>query len=267
MKLEICYHKIEHIVIFLLKYKTKVVTIMIDLSKLFGNIKLTPVEENIITYLIENIDDCMNKGIRTIAKDTFTSPSTIIRLSKKLGYSGFVELTYSLKNKISSQGTANFADETRPNLFATNYEGAIEDFITYIEKGNILVSGEGFSEIVSKYMYMKLLVLGKKSFFSTFIDLDVLLDHHAEHIDTLILISKSGEGTHCVNSCLHAKERNLNIVSFTGNKESTLAKLSNITFIISDCEKLDNDNFYPNPFFAYCIEVFEQMLHRYFNTH
>lgn len=240
---------------------------MLDITKLFGNIKLSPVEESIVKYLIENIDSCINKGIRSIAKDNFTSPSTIIRLSKKLGYSGFVELMYSLKNKLSvGSSTESFVGIKERNIFATNYDGAIADFIACIKDGNILISGEGFSEIVSKYIYMKLLVLGKKSILSTFIDFDILFDNHVETINYIILISKSGEGNHCVNSCLHAKERNLKIISFTGNKESTLAKNSDITFIIPDCEKMDNDNYYPNPFFAYCIETFELMIHKYFES-
>lgn len=240
---------------------------MLDITKLFGNIKFTPVEETIITYLIDNIDICLNKGIRTIAKENFTSPSTIIRLAKKLGYSGFVELMYSLKSKVSSENsTILFEGIQKRNIFKTNYDCACDDFIKYIKDGNMLISGEGFSEIVSKYMYMKLLVLGKKSIMSTFIDIDILLDNHAENINSVILISKSGEGKHCVNSCLHAKERNLKIISFTGNSQSTLAKNSDITFIIPDCEKMDNDNYYPNPFFAYCIETFELMIHMYMNS-
>lgn len=240
---------------------------MLDLSKFLGETKLTPVEETIITYLIENIDICINKGIRSIAKDNFTSPSTIIRLAKKLGYSGFVEMIYSLKNKLSSQNSDNLFEGIKErNIFTTNYEGACEDFIKCIQDGNILISGEGFSEIVSKYIYMKLLVLGKRIIMSTFIDLDILLDNHAEAMNSVILISKSGEGKHCVNSCMYAKERNLKIISFTGNSESTLSKNSDICFIIPDCEKLDNDNYYPNPFFAYCIETFELMIHKYLNS-
>lgn len=110
---------------------------------------------------------------------------------------------------------------------------------------------------------MKLLVLGKKTIMSTFIDLDLLFDNHTENIDSVILISKSGEGSHCVNSCKHAKERHLTIISFTGNNDSTVSKNSDITFLIPDCEKFDNDNYYPNPFFAYCIETFELMIQKY----
>jgi D-arabinose 5-phosphate isomerase GutQ len=85
-----------------------------------------------------------------------------------------------------------------------------------------------------------------------------------ETIDSVMLISKSGEGKHCVKTCMLAKERNLKIIAFTGNSQSALAKNADITFLIPDCEKLDNDNFYPNPFFGYCIETFELIIHKYF---
>lgn len=239
---------------------------MIDIKKLFGNIKLTDIEETILVYLVENIDVCANQSIREISKKLYTSPSTIIRLSKKLGYSGFVELMYSLKTKLSTKHVPIPLSENNRSIFTLNYKDADKDFIKCIEKGNILISGEGFSEIVSKYMYMKLLVLGKQSILSTFIDFDVLFDNHVENINSIILVSKSGEGTHCVNSYEHAREKNLTIISFTGNSKSTLAKNSDITFMIPDSEKLDNDNYYPNPFFAYCIETFELMIQKYFDS-
>jgi len=238
---------------------------MLDVTKLFGDIKCTSLEESIITYILNNIDTCMDEGIRGIAKKTYTSPSTIMRLSKKLGYNGFVELIYSLKLKASTQDNNDIINviENR-KIFSTNYDNAIDDFIECIYKGNILVSAEGFSELVSKYIYMKLLVIGKKSVLSTFIDFDILFDNHVETIDSVMLISKSGEGSHCVKTCMLAKERDLKIISFTGNSQSTLAKNSDITFLIPDCETLDNDNFYPNPFFGYCIETFELIIHKYF---
>ncbi|MDO5516010.1 MAG: MurR/RpiR family transcriptional regulator [Clostridium sp.] len=240
---------------------------MIDIKKLYGNIQLTKTEETILTYFIENIDICANSNIRELSKKLYTSPSTIIRLAKKLGYSGFVELMYSLKNKHSKNNAIITLDENnKRNIYTLNYKDAEKDFLKCIENENILISGEGFSEIVSKYIYMKLLVIGKKSIFSTFIDFDILFDNHAENIHSIILVSKSGEGTHCVNSCQLAKERNITIVSFTGNAESTLAKNSDIVFLIPDCEKLDSDNYYPNPFFAYCIETFEIMIHKYFKS-
>lgn len=238
---------------------------MLDLTRLFGDIKITSLEESILTYVLNNIDTCMDDGIRGVAKKTYTSPSTIIRLSKKLGYNGFVELIYSLKLKVYNEDNNELLDSLEnKQIFTTNYDDALNNFIDCIDKGNILVSAEGFSELVSKYIYMKLLVLGKKSILSTFIDFDILFDNNVETIDSIILISKSGEGSHCVKTCMLAKDRNIKIISFTGNSQSTLAKNSEITFLIPDCEKLDNDNFYPNPFFGYCIETFEFIIHKYF---
>lgn len=238
---------------------------MVDINKLFGTVKLTDLEKNILNYLIEDPDKSINLGIRTIAKEIYTSPATIVRLAKKLGYSGFVELVYSIKNKVSknkSYDTLKNLDHI--HLYTTNYKNAADDFVKYLKEGSFLVCGEGFSEIVSKYIYMKLLVIGKRAIFSSFIDFDILFENNYKDIKYILLISKSGEGSHCVNTYLYAKERNVKVISFTGNENSTLAKNSDISFIIPDVEKSDSDNYYPNLFFGYCIETFEVLMHKYF---
>ena len=56
---------------------------MNDISKLIQGKNLSELDIKILHYIIENIDDVLERGVREIAKDNFTSPSTIIRLSKK----------------------------------------------------------------------------------------------------------------------------------------------------------------------------------------
>ncbi|MDF2473665.1 MAG: transcriptional regulator, RpiR family, partial [Anaerocolumna sp.] len=59
---------------------------MVDLSKLIEGKNLTDVEEKVLRYIIEHIDEVVRMGVRTIAKNNYTSTSTIMRLTKKLGY-------------------------------------------------------------------------------------------------------------------------------------------------------------------------------------
>ncbi len=68
-----------------------------NIEKTFKGKKLTENEKTILNYIMDNIDICLDEGVRGVAKNSFTSTSTIMRLSKKLGYSGFVELIYDLK--------------------------------------------------------------------------------------------------------------------------------------------------------------------------
>ncbi|MEC6748316.1 hypothetical protein VXN63_07145 [Marinilactibacillus sp. XAAS-LB27] len=69
---------------------------MIDLNKLTAEKRLTSLEEEIFKYFVEHIDTVQEMGVRALAKATFTSPASVIRLSKKLGYTGFTDMYYSL---------------------------------------------------------------------------------------------------------------------------------------------------------------------------
>ncbi|MDV2888571.1 MurR/RpiR family transcriptional regulator, partial [Alkalihalophilus pseudofirmus] len=67
---------------------------MIDISKLIQGKNLTELDVQLLQYIIDNLDNVLQKGVRTIAKENYTSPATVIRLSKKMGYSGFVDMYY-----------------------------------------------------------------------------------------------------------------------------------------------------------------------------
>ncbi|MGG1679563.1 MurR/RpiR family transcriptional regulator [Neobacillus sp. NRS-1170] len=69
---------------------------MIDISKIIQGKNLTELETQIVQYIITNINTVLQMGVRKIAKENFTSPATVIRLSKKLGYAGFVDMYYQL---------------------------------------------------------------------------------------------------------------------------------------------------------------------------
>ncbi|GAJ26516.1 transcriptional regulator [Liquorilactobacillus sucicola DSM 21376 = JCM 15457] len=61
--------------------------------------ELTDMERDIANYLYQNAVVIENFGIVALAKKTLSSKSTILRLSKKLGFSGFVEMKKSLLMK------------------------------------------------------------------------------------------------------------------------------------------------------------------------
>src|SRR5690625_3921279 len=68
----------------------------LDFNKLTTGKNLTNLEENILEYVIENINEIQDMGVRDVAKATYASPASVIRLSKKLGYTGFTGMYYSL---------------------------------------------------------------------------------------------------------------------------------------------------------------------------
>ena len=63
-----------------------------DIYKIADNYKLTETERQILEYILKNIDNVLDKGVREVAQANYTSATTIIKLSKKLGYTGYVDM-------------------------------------------------------------------------------------------------------------------------------------------------------------------------------
>lgn len=65
---------------------------MIVLDKLKNSSFFSNNEEIVAQYLLSYEQDILKLSTADIAKETYTSPATVIRLSKKLGYNGWLEL-------------------------------------------------------------------------------------------------------------------------------------------------------------------------------
>ncbi|WP_271812761.1 hypothetical protein [Clostridium beijerinckii] len=52
----------------------------VNLSKIVNNKKITPMEEQVLEYIINNIDSVMDLGVRGGAAENYTSTSTIMRI-------------------------------------------------------------------------------------------------------------------------------------------------------------------------------------------
>lgn len=65
--------------------------------------KLSELDENIIQYILENIDEVQGLSIMSLAEKVHVSKSSVLRLSKKLGFTGFSELKYYLKQETVSR--------------------------------------------------------------------------------------------------------------------------------------------------------------------
>ncbi|HBP26258.1 MAG TPA: hypothetical protein DD618_04830 [Acholeplasmatales bacterium] len=63
---------------------------------------LTISELDVLRFVDNNKKQILDWSIQTLSKTTFVSTATIMRLCKKLGYSGFSELKYRLKEEISA---------------------------------------------------------------------------------------------------------------------------------------------------------------------
>ena len=244
-----------------------------DLSKLVENKGLTEIELKVLNYMIDNIEDLNKMGVRGIAKNNFTSTSTIMRLAKKLGYSGFLEMQYNLlsltKNEFGDNlNESGFIESLKMNNLLKGISNeAINKFLDILfndDQKVIFIYANGFSGIVAEYINKKLLSNGKRCILSNGTDSIGVFENNLDFINSIIVISKSGETPMVLNKVKTAKEHNIKVVSFTNELENSISKISDISFKIEDTNKLDDRNIMPNTFFPKVLIIVELLVYEYY---
>lgn len=245
---------------------------MIDLSKIIQGKKLTDTEQEVLTYIIENIDTVLEKGVRTVAKENYTSPATVMRLTKKLGYQGFIDLYYHLeplvKERVQGEATSGWEVDYNPlaELARLNSLEKMLAFTQLLQQNgsqNIFIYATGFSGILAEYIYKKLLVNGQRALFASGTDSIGILESNVKMAGIFLTITKSGETPAVIQKMRYFKEKGVPIVTFTNELPNTASELADIVFRISDPDKLDDRNITANYFFAEVLLLFERIMEEY----
>jgi len=246
---------------------------VIDISKLLQGKNLTETEENVLRYIIENIDEVMDMGVRGIAKNNYTSTSTIMRLTKKMGYTGFIDMHYRLLPLVKNAETSTISDMSFINSFTSNtlleynkYEDLkyFSNRLHQLKNKFIFIYATGFSSIAAEYIYKKFLVLGKKCILATGMDSVGVFENNLEDIGLFIVVSRSGETKLVADKAQTARENHIFMVSLTNEADNTISRLANLKFRIKDDNKLDDRNMMPNTFFADLIMLIELFVYEYY---
>ncbi|SFD29700.1 MurR/RpiR family transcriptional regulator [Clostridium uliginosum] len=243
-----------------------------DISKIINDKKLTEIEEKVLKYILDNIDNVIELGVRGIAKNNFTSTSTIMRLSKKMGYTGFIDMQYNLmslakRTSLKYDEDNEFIKKSANGIFMQyNSKKQIEEFVDILMEHShkfLFIYATGFSGIIAEYVYKKLLVLGKKCIISSGTDSVGVFENNLDDIMCMIIISKSGETKLVLDKVKTAKENSIKVVSFTNEDDNSVSKLADISFKIEDINKLDDRNIMPNTFFPNLIMLVEFLIYNY----
>ena len=74
-----------------------------DIYKLADKYKLTETEVQVLRYILDNHEQSMNMAVRDVANLNYTSAATVIKLSKKMGYTGYIDMVYRLNFMIKNR--------------------------------------------------------------------------------------------------------------------------------------------------------------------
>ena len=216
--------------------------------------QLNNTEKLILQYLCNNIHNLKKLGIRKVAKDNYTSTTTIYKLCKKLNFKGYSDMIYNLSYSTNLTNNSIIDIYTNTNKqIDTNLQLFIEILKKYKNKLIMFVS-TGISQTIVNYMNERLSVNGYRSIANA--HLQILSPEYKEEV-LVITISQSGETKNLVDILNQAKNSEIDIISFVGNSNSQIAELSTLSIIIQGQNKFSSLQNQPNTFFSELILVFE----------
>ena len=68
---------------------------------------LNEAEMCVYNYIVKNLKHILNLSVRELADEVHVSTATVMRFCKKMGYSGFSELKYKIKEFYEQQDQAD----------------------------------------------------------------------------------------------------------------------------------------------------------------
>lgn len=193
--------------------------------------ELNDTDDEIIEYIRQNRNNISKISIQKIASDLYTVPNSIMRLSKKLGYTGFSQLKVLLQEEEKSK------DQIEKSRIPKNIIKTLEliDYdqlydvarkMKYCKIVHFLGVGDSYS--YCEMMIRHLRCLDKRSeCYQNYHDIDYTTQH-CDKNDLLFFISASGSNKRLIEAAKIAKERNLVTVSVTHFSKNELSQIVDV---------------------------------------
>ncbi|MGG1486825.1 MurR/RpiR family transcriptional regulator [Peribacillus castrilensis] len=212
--------------------------------------KFTKTEQELAHYILQRPEEVSQLTISQIAKKLHISPATITRFCQKLAFSGFNEFRHELKRFVDLRNTPkNMKNIKQVDYFAKLYQDHlgiidntfhittydnIQKAVSFLTKANkIHVYGIGSSGIAAQEF--------KSKFFRIGLTVEAITDPHQSMMDAalsnensvVIGISISGTTKEVISAVKIAKKQGACILVFTGDKNSELSQLGDLTLLVT----------------------------------
>ena len=244
----------------------------LDIEKITFGVSLTDTERSVLEFLLSHIDEALKLGVRGVARANFTSTSTVMRLSRKLGYHGFIEMYYKLLGAMGGKIQSYEMNEGFLRQLAGGNEISLENYQSlrlgarkiYETRQLVYIYGMGFSAMMAEYLAKKLLVLGIKCILSDGGDSIGIFENNLEEIGVFIAFSRSGRSPHVLNRLKTAEENAVFTLGFTNDGQSPLKELCSCYVEAADDNPLDDRNMKPTLYFARTMSMIELLIYEYY---
>lgn len=228
---------------------------LIDLSKRH---LLNETEHRVLEQILDAVEHDTKINIRSVAQQSYVSTTTVIKLSKKLGYQGYSDMIYSLRRHAEEERNAA-AGIDLTSILETVDEARIEAFANEILRCRdncIFIVGLGFSTIASSYFMRRLATLGILAYDGAPVD----MMRGGDQPSLTLILSKSGETRDLVDIALHAQTLQHKLYTITAHGDSTLGRMSDNCLVIRTGGSVAYN--VPDFFIGQTIILFEYILSR-----
>lgn len=220
-------------------------------------------EKIVANYLLKADENIEKDTVRTVAEKTYTSPSTIIRLCHKLGFTGFSDFKNKFLNEVKyfnlqfQNVDVNFPfrreDTAREVMSKITdlYIETIKDTEKVVDMRTLLRCRKICSESEEIYIFSygtylnqaysfkeKMMKIGKKVMISSNLNYQLYEAEIMQAGDIAIIISYSGETNNSLLIAKQCRKNNIPTIAITSIGENDLTKICDETLYISTKESL-----------------------------
>ncbi|GEM03991.1 putative HTH-type transcriptional regulator [Halolactibacillus miurensis] len=216
----------------------------------------TTTEQAIIDFVLAHPQDVSRMTIYALSEATFTSPSSIIRLCKRLGFSGFkgfskallyelaVRDSYKAKEISDVERTDALSDVihkvTHKNMLSLEETGDLLDesivdrcLDLMMKADRLVLFGIGASLIVAKDAQLKFTRINKMAYVNEDWHTQLLMAKNMNPRDLAIVISYSGQTDEMVTCLDEVKRNGARAISITKFGHSPIADKSDLQLYVA----------------------------------
>lgn len=240
--------------------------------------KYTETEKEVIDYLMNHLDLLEELSINDLAKKTYTSNATIIRLCRKTGYSGYKALKVDLiKERESNKYIVESVDYTTPFQFNETTEEIVKNMFSLYQESIKQVYSSLDIDVLKSMAHE--IIHKKRIFLFSYGDTQTTVINFANKLVKVnifpTLATQFGEERHISKrmnkddyaliisyrgqerllECVQTLTKNhVRIGLITANNKNVLMPYSDDLIVIPDCEKKNRiSTFYSQLAFQYVL--------------
>ncbi|WP_294580519.1 MurR/RpiR family transcriptional regulator [uncultured Thomasclavelia sp.] len=258
------------------------------LEKLNDKNLFTESQMPITTFIHQNLHEVSQMTIGQLAKATYSSNATIIRICHKLGCEGFKEFKYQLTKELeSNKFVKQSVDFTKPfylsesdfeiiNSLGSLYKETIdiinssldfkklEQIVRIIHQSKrVFIYSVGDTSLTVKNFMNKLMKINIYAIEATEYHEEISTSHNVTSDDCVLLVTYRGQTNKFLECLQIVRKSGCKTIIITANQGSLLVKLSDYCLLLPHKENDDRiATFYSQLAFNYILTIIYALLHK-----